>query len=93
MRTPCSNDGLTRRSLIQLGLATAATMATPWPMRRLAMAQTAAPHFLVVMICDGGWDVTQVFDLDATRPEWALAFRFDIVLRGRGATPFEEPHA
>lgn len=29
------------------------------------------------------------FDLEATRPEWALAFAFDIVLRGRGATPFE----
>jgi protocatechuate 3,4-dioxygenase beta subunit len=32
------------------------------------------------------------FDLDATRPGWALAFRFDIVLRGREQTPFEEPH-
>ena len=29
------------------------------------------------------------FDLDTTRPDWALAFRFDIVLRGRDATPFE----
>ena len=29
------------------------------------------------------------FDLEATRPDWALAFRFDIVLRGRDATPFE----
>jgi uncharacterized protein (DUF1501 family) len=38
-------------------------MATPWPLKRLAMAQSAAPHFLVVMICDGGWDVTQVFDV------------------------------
>jgi protocatechuate 3,4-dioxygenase beta subunit len=28
------------------------------------------------------------FDLDATQPDWALAFRFDIVLRGRDATPF-----
>lgn len=27
------------------------------------------------------------FDLEATEPEWALAFRFDIVLRGREATP------
>ena len=27
------------------------------------------------------------FDLDATQPDWALAFRFDIVLRGRAATP------
>lgn len=30
------------------------------------------------------------FDLGLTRPEWALGFRFDIVLRGRRATPFEE---
>ena len=28
-------------------------------------------------------------DLGATIPEVALAFRFDIVLRGREATPFE----
>lgn len=27
------------------------------------------------------------FDLDSTVPDWALAFRFDIVLRGRQATP------
>ncbi len=27
------------------------------------------------------------FDLDTTVPDWALAFRFDIVLRGRQATP------
>jgi protocatechuate 3,4-dioxygenase, beta subunit len=32
------------------------------------------------------------FDLAATEPEWALAFRFDIVLRGTEATPTEEPH-
>jgi protocatechuate 3,4-dioxygenase beta subunit len=30
------------------------------------------------------------FDLAATEPEWALAFQYDIVLRGRDATPFEE---
>ncbi len=29
------------------------------------------------------------FDLESTRPEWALAYQFDIVLRGREATPFE----
>jgi protocatechuate 3,4-dioxygenase beta subunit len=29
------------------------------------------------------------FDLGATQPEWALGYRFDIVLRGREATPFE----
>jgi protocatechuate 3,4-dioxygenase beta subunit len=32
------------------------------------------------------------FDLEATRPDWALAFAFDIVLRGPEATPTEEPH-
>ena len=32
------------------------------------------------------------FDLDVTEPEWALGYRFDIVLRGRDATPTEEPH-
>ncbi len=31
--------------------------------------------------------------LEATTPEWALGYEFDIVLRGRGATPFEEAHA
>ncbi|WFE27387.1 protocatechuate 3,4-dioxygenase subunit beta [Solwaraspora sp. WMMD791] len=30
------------------------------------------------------------FDLDNTVEEWALGFRFDIVLRGREATPMEE---
>ena len=29
------------------------------------------------------------FDIEATQPEWALAYRFDIVLRGRNATPME----
>ena len=29
------------------------------------------------------------FDLEATIPDWALAFRFDIVLRGREATPLD----
>ena len=29
------------------------------------------------------------FDMDATQPEWALAYRFDIVLRGRDTTPME----
>ena len=28
-------------------------------------------------------------DLGATVPEWALAYRWDIVLRGRDATPRE----
>ncbi len=29
------------------------------------------------------------FDLGLTQPEWALGYRFDVTLRGRGATPFE----
>jgi protocatechuate 3,4-dioxygenase beta subunit len=34
------------------------------------------------MICE--------FDLATTVPEWALGYRFDIVLRGRDATPMED---
>jgi protocatechuate 3,4-dioxygenase beta subunit len=30
------------------------------------------------------------FDWTLTAPEWALGYRFDIVLRGREATPFED---
>jgi protocatechuate 3,4-dioxygenase beta subunit len=33
------------------------------------------------------------FDLETTEPEWALGYRFDIVLEGREATPFERSHA
>lgn len=33
------------------------------------------------------------YDHDATVEQWALSFRFDIVLRGREQTPFEDPHA
>jgi protocatechuate 3,4-dioxygenase beta subunit len=33
--------------------------------------------------------LVSTFDLDITRPEWALGYRFDIVLRGPAATPFE----
>jgi protocatechuate 3,4-dioxygenase beta subunit len=29
------------------------------------------------------------FDLENTKPEWALCYRFDIVLRGKNATPVE----
>ncbi len=29
------------------------------------------------------------FDIELTEPEWALGYRFDLVLRGREATPFE----
>jgi protocatechuate 3,4-dioxygenase beta subunit len=30
------------------------------------------------------------FDLSETVPEWALGYRFDIVLSGRGETPMED---
>jgi protocatechuate 3,4-dioxygenase beta subunit len=30
------------------------------------------------------------FDIETAEPEWALGYRFDIVLRGREATPFED---
>jgi protocatechuate 3,4-dioxygenase beta subunit len=30
------------------------------------------------------------YDLSLTEPEWALGYRFDMVLRGRSSTPFEE---
>jgi protocatechuate 3,4-dioxygenase, beta subunit len=32
------------------------------------------------------------FELDLTTPDWALGYRFDIVLGGRYGTPLEEPH-
>jgi protocatechuate 3,4-dioxygenase beta subunit len=32
------------------------------------------------------------FDIERTVPQWALAYDFDIVLRGREQTPFEEEH-
>ncbi|UFN51775.1 protocatechuate 3,4-dioxygenase subunit beta (plasmid) [Roseomonas sp. OT10] len=32
------------------------------------------------------------FDLELTQPEWALGYRFDIVLRGHEATPMEDDH-
>jgi protocatechuate 3,4-dioxygenase beta subunit len=34
--------------------------------------------------------MVSTFDYDTTVDNWALGFRFDIVLRGREATPFEE---
>jgi protocatechuate 3,4-dioxygenase, beta subunit len=29
------------------------------------------------------------FDIETTESQWALGYQFDIVLRGREATPFE----
>jgi protocatechuate 3,4-dioxygenase beta subunit len=36
--------------------------------------------------------LVSTFELELTQPNWALGFRFDIVLGGREATPLEEPH-
>jgi protocatechuate 3,4-dioxygenase, beta subunit len=36
--------------------------------------------------------LVSAFDLSLTQPEWALGFRFDIVLRGLRATPMEGAH-
>jgi protocatechuate 3,4-dioxygenase beta subunit len=33
--------------------------------------------------------LVSAFDLSLTQPNWALGYRFDIVLRGRHSTPFE----
>lgn len=33
--------------------------------------------------------MVSAFDIETTVPEWALGYRFDIVLRGREATPME----
>jgi protocatechuate 3,4-dioxygenase beta subunit len=37
--------------------------------------------------------MVSTYDHDTTEDHWALAFRWDIVLRGEDATPTEEPHA
>jgi protocatechuate 3,4-dioxygenase, beta subunit len=34
--------------------------------------------------------MVSAFDMGSTVPEWALGYRFDIVLRGRESTPFED---
>ena len=31
-------------------------------------------------------------DMDVTEPDWALGYRFDVVLKGRAQTPFEDDH-
>jgi protocatechuate 3,4-dioxygenase beta subunit len=47
------------------------------------------PIFNSIPDADGRERVIARFDIDRTVPEWALAYRFDIVLRGGAATPFE----
>jgi protocatechuate 3,4-dioxygenase beta subunit len=48
------------------------------------------PIFNAVPGADARERLISTFDLDQSIPEWALAFRFDIVLRGRDATPIED---
>ncbi len=55
-------EAMTRRSVLQLGLSTAALMTMP-PLRWLANADPLNPHFLVMLIADGGWDPTQTLDV------------------------------
>ncbi len=47
------------------------------------------PIFCSVPDERGRASMVSAYDHDATTPEWALAFRFDVVLRGRDATFFE----
>src|SRR6266446_4086 len=56
------NEAITRRAMLRLGVSSAALLALPGRLGRVAHAATA-PHFLVTFIADGGWDVTQVFDV------------------------------
>jgi uncharacterized protein (DUF1501 family) len=56
------NEAMTRRSVLQLGLSTAALLTMP-PMRWLAKADPTNPHFLVMLFADGGWDPTQTLDV------------------------------
>ncbi len=37
--------------------------------------------------------LVSTFDINLTEPHWALGYWFDIVLRGRNATPTEDAHA
>jgi protocatechuate 3,4-dioxygenase, beta subunit len=49
------------------------------------------PIFNSVPDVDARQRLVAAFDLGATVPEFALAYRFDFVLRGREATPMEPP--
>jgi protocatechuate 3,4-dioxygenase beta subunit len=47
------------------------------------------PIFLSIPDAEARARLVSVFDLALTQPNWALGYRFDIVLRGRQATPME----
>lgn len=48
------------------------------------------PIFLSVPDPKGRERLVSRFDLETTQPEWALGFRWDIVLRGDAATPVDD---
>src|SRR5262245_35352143 len=62
-------DGISRRTVLRLGVSAAALLSVPWSLGRRAEA-AGTPHFLVTFFGDGGWDPTQTLDahdpLDAT---------------------------
>jgi protocatechuate 3,4-dioxygenase beta subunit len=47
------------------------------------------PIFQSVRDRDARQRMISTFDLETTQPEWALGYKFDIVLEGRDATPME----
>jgi len=47
------------------------------------------PVFMSIADPRGRQRLVSKFDLETTQPNWALGYRFDIVLRGPEATPFE----
>lgn len=47
------------------------------------------PIFNAVPDSEARGRLIAALDLDITEPDWALGFRFDVVLRGRSATPME----
>jgi len=55
-------EAMTRRNVLQLGLSTAALLTIP-PLRWIAKADPSNPHFLVMLMADGGWDPTQTLDV------------------------------
>lgn len=53
---------VTRRSILKMGLTSAALAAIPFSGGRVAWADPSNPHLLITFHADGGWDPTQVLD-------------------------------
>ena len=58
------------------------------PQPKVLLVAPMSGHFATLLT---GTVRTMLPDHDVTQPEWALGFRFDVVVRGPRATPFEEP--